>query len=245
MDSKTLAHFPASNLLLPTLLIYSLGRFILLKKKQQKISLLKVIIPLFFFLFIASYLGMYISLFFFSVIFILWDFVEVYRNKNSPFVGFELGWVITLIASLGVLFALGQLKKTDEEWLLGHLALRGAEINYQRLLDMPKVKGLCNGIQNIKDRGSRHFRKAEYLSKLAIKQKDCHKELHEAFQKTEDPWLYIALVDVIAPSDPLSKELCSYKNPLKDKLDIEIEKNDMKRTQDKVRSICSKNPIKE
>ncbi len=239
MDSKTLAYVPTANLIAPTIFLYVLCRFIVLKIFQQRISFGKIVLFVIAFFGVGSVVGSYSILLVYAGIFILWHSFDAYKRTNHKLQRIEYGLVLTLFITLCILFGIGQQRKYDENWLLSHLNLIGGEINYNRLQEMIPLKGLCTKIQNTQVFDSSHFRNIEYLSKLAIKQNDCQKEIQRVFDQSQNQWLYVAMVRMTPQDDPKWKDICNHYVQFKNEENYKFEQEDLQMIENKVRTICS------
>ena len=239
MDSKTLAYVPTANLIAPTILLYVLCRFIVLKIFHQRISLVKIALFVISFVAAGSIVGSYSVLLLYTGIFILWHSFDAYKRNNHKLQRIEYGLVISLFITLCILLGIGQQRKHDEKWLLSHLNLIGGEINYNRLQEMTPLKSLCSKIKDTQVVDSSHFRNIEYLSKLAIKQNDCHGEIQTVFDQSKNQWLYLALVRMTPQEDPKWKDLCNHYVQFKNDEIYKIKKEELQIIEDKIHTICS------
>ena len=162
----------------------------------------------------ALYLGILIALSIATAYLIISHFDQVIRFRR-PFTAREIcdfGLQILLIIALCGVYGIGKIRETDDQWLLKHLGIRvSAEINYQRLTQLPQINGLCNAIKAKEPLSMFHEVSVGWLARLALEKRLCKEELAHIYIQNREKSLtsvYIPLILMINQDDELWLDIC-------------------------------------
>jgi hypothetical protein len=214
MDSKVLSYFPGLDLLYIFFLIYIITRLLSALVGSRKIVWKWVGIICVCFFIIGINFGMLIAVTVTTTYLMISLSSHVSRFKRPLKRGekLDLGLLVILIIVLCGVYRIGKIREKDDEWLLRHLGTRAsAEINYQRLTQLPHINGLCDPLKNKASLSYIHETSTGWLSRLALEKGRCKEELTYLYIHNREKSLssvYIPLILMTDQGDDLWVEIC-------------------------------------